>query len=219
MGLTLQTNFDLNALQVSYCLNMKPLIKAILNLLSKVLVLPLVIICKLEEILLSRDSEIVFHFCTQTVALLPGLPGAFLRRGFYSLVLDECSPDSHIGFGTLFSHRSNTIKAHVYIGNYALIGSCHIGEHSLIGSRASILSGTALHELGEDGKWTPYSADRLSIIKLEKNVWVGEGAIIGADIGEGSMVGAGAVVTSKVKSHIIVAGNPARFVRKLNDPE
>lgn len=194
---------------------MKQAIKYLLNRLSQILALPLVILCKLEELIFSKDAELIFHTCVHFLAILPGLPGAFLRRGFYSLTLDECSLHCHIGFGTIFSHRATRIEQHVYIGNYALIGSSHLGEYCLIGSRASILSGKALHVLGDDGLWTPYSAERLEPVSLARNVWVGEGAIISADVGEGSMVGSGAVVTTNVKPHIIVTGNPARFVSKL----
>jgi acetyltransferase-like isoleucine patch superfamily enzyme len=67
--------------------------------------------------------------------------------------------------------------------------------------------------------WTPYSSDRLSRVTLENNVWIGEGAIVAADVSEGVMVGAGAVVTTSIKPHVIVAGNPARFVRNLIDKE
>lgn len=198
---------------------MQQIIKTLLNRLSQLLSLPLIILCKLEEIFFSRDAELIFTICTHLVALLPGLPGAFLRRGFYSLTLDKCSLSCHIGFGSIFSHRASTVADHVYIGSYALIGSANLGQHCLIGSRASILSGKALHVLDEEGMWTPYSADRLAQVTLAKNVWVGEGAIVAADIGEGTMVGAGAVVTSNVKSHVIVTGNPARFVKKLGKHE
>ena len=198
---------------------MKRAIKYLLNLLSQILALPLIIPCKLEEIIFSKNVELIFHICTHILAILPGLPGSFLRRGFYSLTLDKCSLHSHIGFGSIFSHRSTTVEKHVYIGSYSIIGSAHLGEHCLIGSRVSILSGKALHILGDDGMWTPYSAERLSQVKLEKNVWVGEGAIIAADIAEGSMIGAGSVITTNVKSHIIVTGNPARFVKNLDTNE
>ncbi len=198
---------------------MKQIIKSILNLLSQLLVFPLVVLCKLEEYFFSRDSEIIFNICAQTLALLPVVPGAFLRRGFYSLTLDECSSHCYIGFGTIFSHRYTKVGKHVYIGSYAIIGSAELGEHCLIGSRVSILSGKALHVLDDDGMWTPYSAERLSQVKLARNVWIGEGAIIAADVGEGSMVGAGSVVTANVRSHVIVTGNPARFVKKLIDTE
>jgi acetyltransferase-like isoleucine patch superfamily enzyme len=36
-----------------------------------------------------------------------------------------------------------------------------------------------------------------------------------ADIGASAMVGAGSVVSSRVPSRVVVAGNPARFARRL----
>lgn len=198
---------------------MKQLIKISLNVICQLIVLPLVIPCKLEEWLVSRHAETVFPICTNLIALLPGLPGIFLRRAFYSLTLEKCSTHCHIGFGSLFSHRNATVEKHVYIGNYSMIGAAHLGEYCLIGSRVSILSGKALHVLDDNGMWTPFSPERMNKVTLMRNVWVGEGAIIMADVGEGSMVGAGAVITSNVRGNVIMAGNPARFVRKVKSDE
>ena len=57
-------------------------------------------------------------------------------------------------------------------------------------------------------------------IVLERGAWIGDSAIVckGVRIGENSIVGAGAVVTKDVPPNVIVAGNPARVVKKL-DPE
>ncbi|MBN2158188.1 MAG: acyltransferase [Spirochaetes bacterium] len=57
-------------------------------------------------------------------------------------------------------------------------------------------------------------------IVLERGAWVGDSAIVckGVTIGENSIVGAGAVVTRDVPPNVIVAGNPARIVKKL-DPK
>ena len=194
---------------------MRAALKTLLNLICQLLILPFAAICKVEELI--SNSELLFNTCAQFMAILPGLPGAFLRRAFYTLALEKCSSHCHIGFGTIFSHRNASVGDHVYIGSYALIGSAALEDHCLIGSRVSIISGKALHVLDENGMWTPYSAERTSTITISRNVWVGEGAIIIADIGENCMVGAGSVITSNIKPGIIVAGNPARFVKKLSD--
>ena len=54
-------------------------------------------------------------------------------------------------------------------------------------------------------------------ISIESNVWIGFDACVlpGVSIGEGSIVGARSVVTSDVEPYTIVAGNPARVIRRL----
>jgi len=49
-------------------------------------------------------------------------------------------------------------------------------------------------------------------------VWIGEGARIGkgVHIGHNSIVGHGSIVTKNVPDNVIVAGNPAKVVKKLD---
>jgi acetyltransferase-like isoleucine patch superfamily enzyme len=57
-------------------------------------------------------------------------------------------------------------------------------------------------------------------IRIGPNVWIGFDSCIlpGVSIGEGSIVGARSVVTQSVPSFSVVAGNPARVVRALENP-
>jgi acetyltransferase-like isoleucine patch superfamily enzyme len=56
-------------------------------------------------------------------------------------------------------------------------------------------------------------------ILIEDKVWIGERALIlkGVKIGYGSLVAAGAVVTHDVPAYSVVAGNPARVVKKIEN--
>lgn len=56
-------------------------------------------------------------------------------------------------------------------------------------------------------------------IHIGKNVWIGSNVTIlpGVSIGEGAIVAAGAVVTKHVEAKTIVGGNPARFIRKIEE--
>ena len=56
---------------------------------------------------------------------------------------------------------------------------------------------------------------------IGNDVWIGQNAVIlpGIHVGDGAIIGAGSVVGSDVEPYTIVAGNPARPVRKRFDDE
>lgn len=54
-------------------------------------------------------------------------------------------------------------------------------------------------------------------IHIGKRVWIGAGATIlpGVTIGDNAVVGAGSVVTKDVEANTIVAGNPAKIIKRI----
>ena len=193
---------------------MRSFLKALANLVSLVLAFLPAATCWVESRLSSR-AEGVFGFWTNVFALLPGLPGMYVRRAFYHFTLDSCTLDCFIGFGALFTHRRVIVEENAYVGPYALVGSARLRKGCLIGSRASLLSGTHLHVLDSQGRWQPADVAHLQQIEIGEHAWIGEGAIVTVNVGAGSLVGTGAVVSTRVRPGVVVAGNPARFVRRL----
>jgi phosphonate metabolism protein (transferase hexapeptide repeat family) len=58
-------------------------------------------------------------------------------------------------------------------------------------------------------------------VQIGHDVWIGHGAIIlpGRNVGPGAVIAAGAIVTKDVPAYCIVAGNPAKVVRRRFDEE
>jgi len=193
---------------------MRQWIKRAVDICCVIAVAPSAAMCAIEAAA-SRQGDAAFTFWAQAFALLPGLPGVFLRRAFYQLTLDRCAKSFYIGFGALMSNRHTTIEQDVYVGPYAVIGSTWLRRGCLVGTRCSILSGTGLHSQDSQGRWMPTDLTRIRQVEIGEYAWIGEAAIVMADVGASAMVGAGSVVSSRVPSFVVVAGNPARFARKL----
>ena len=189
-------------------------LKYVLDVTSLVLVSPAAATVLLDARLVAH-GEGAFSFWAHTFALAPGLPGVFLRRAYYRLTLDKCAARFFVGFGAFFSHRQAVIEEDVYIGAYAIVGSSVLRKGCMIGSRSSVISGSRLHVLDSDGRWTASDLRRLQQIEISEYALIGEACVVMADVGRAALVAAGAVVSGPVAPGVVVAGNPARFVRSL----
>lgn len=150
---------------------------------------------------------------SQLASLVPGVLGSYLRRNLYSLVLNKGSRRCSIVFGTIFSHSDTDIHDGVYIGAFCNIGKCSIGKNTLLGSSVHILSGNKQHNF--EDVFTPIQEQGGSFEKVQigEDSWIGNGAIIMANIGKKCIVASGSVVTKDLPDFSIAAGNPARILR------
>jgi putative colanic acid biosynthesis acetyltransferase WcaF len=106
----------------------------------------------------------------------------------------------------------------IFVGNRSSIGErawvyaltkVEIGHDCCIGEEVRLLTGS--HDVS-----SPTFDLVMKPIAIEDYVWIATGAMIlpGVTIGEGAVVAAGAVVTKDVLPWTVVAGNPAREVKK-----
>ncbi|WP_045220336.1 acyltransferase [Desulfonatronum thioautotrophicum] len=187
---------------------MRRVLKKICTFAALVLAAPCALTCRLEQAF-SPHGEAVFTFWTHVFALFPGLPGLYLRKAFYSYTLKRCSLECHIGFGSLFTHRGAMVEDHVSLGNYNVIGTAHLQANTILASRVSITSGKHMHERLPDGTWSPLLRDKMATVRIGPNAWIGEAAVIMADVGPGCLIGAGSVVTTPIPAGATAVGNPA----------
>lgn len=169
--------------------------------------------------------------------------GALARQPMFVkeiVINNECSIgpnavvfyDVHIGSNTLLGDGASvregcrigsrcivsryvTINYETTIGNGTkIMDNTHVTGKATIGDNVfiSVLVGMANDNVVRAG-----FADHIAGPTIEDDVVVGVGAILlpGVILGHGSTVAAGAVVTKNVERMTLVAGVPARFVRRL----
>jgi maltose O-acetyltransferase len=94
-------------------------------------------------------------------------------------------------------------------------GQITIGAETFFGHRVMVLTGSHNYfRFGSERK--NHSTSRP--VTIGAGVWVCSGAIIcpGVTIGDHAVIGPGSVVYRNVPAYGVVAGNPARLVRRLN---
>lgn len=97
------------------------------------------------------------------------------------------------------------------------VAKVKIGDNVLIGPNVSIY--TAGHPIHADTRKTVYEYG--APITIGDNVWIGGNSIILPDVtvGSNSVIAAGSVVTKDVPEWTVVAGNPARVIKKITDKD
>ena len=193
---------------------MRVFAKSIAALLATTVVLPAVAGYWLGAALLGRARA--FPGWSQAMSVWPGLTGQYLRRAFYWLVLPRCGAGSVVSFGTVFSHRTAEIGENAYVGVFCCLGDVTLEDDVLVGSHVSITNGSRQHGTSrldisvreQPGEWPR--------VTIGRDSWIGDRAVVMANVGKHCVVGAGAVVAKPVPDYAIVVGNPARIVRYRN---
>ena len=111
-------------------------------------------------------------------------------------------------------------KSKLLIGKYCSIGlqvTIFIGgNHRSDWITTYPFSAPELNEIWPEAKNIEGHPATKGDVKIGNDVWIGHGATIlsGIEIGDGAVIGAMAVVTKNVRPYAIVAGNPAREIRR-----
>lgn len=108
---------------------------------------------------------------------------------------------------TIYARKKITIGENTCIG-----GNCKILDNDFHPIEAETRNKLLRDENGGDSILIPSRE-----IKIGKNCFIGCNTIIlkGTALGDGCVVGAGAVVCGKFEDNCVIAGNPARVIKRL----
>ena len=142
----------------------------------------------------------------------------------------SCGKKVSIGRRCSFLGMSNIV-----VGNNVILSGAirilathakvYIGDHTMIGSGTSIITGN--HRIDVVGKYMDEIKEKDKLpendkdVIIEEDVWIGVNSIIlmGVTVGRGSVISAGSVVTKDVPPYSIVGGVPAKVIKMRFDEE
>lgn len=164
----------------------------------------LLVQCSHEAMRITAKLNSAYHSAEQIRAFMSELTGKTIDASF-----------------TLFPPFYTDFGKNIDIGKNVFINACccfqdqggiSIGDGTLIGHR--VVLATINHGLLPEKRHANFPAP----VSIGKNVWIGSGAIVlpGVSIGDNAVVGAGAVVTKNVEAATVVAGTPARLIRRVS---
>lgn len=145
--------------------------------------------------------------------------GVKMRQISAKKIFYYCGENVNLGKGVRFGRgRLLRIGTNSGIGEDSYIvcmSEVSIGRDVMIGPQVMILTGG--HDFSEPTRKLIDQKITTAPVIIGDDVWIGARALIlpGVVIGSRSIIAAGSVVTKEVLPHTIVAGNPARFIRKI----
>ena len=191
---------------------MRKTVKKVVRLFITLLLSPLILLYFIGCIFLSKDS--LFATFAQFLSLFPGITGSYIRVNFFKFVMNKCSSNSRISFATLFSQVDTEIEEGVYIGPQCNIGACKIEKDCLLGSGVHIMSGKGQHNFNDLDTPIREQGGTFKKVTIGEDTWIGNGALIMANVGKKCIIAAGSVVVDDVEDYSIIGGNPAKLIRK-----
>jgi len=132
-----------------------------------------------------------------------------------------CQIGDNTGIGAFVEVQKNaTVGKNCKISSHTFIcEGVTIEDNVFIGHGVVFINDTYPRSVNESGRLQTEADWKVEATLVKNGASIGSGCTILANvtIGENAIVGAGSVVTRDVPANAIVAGNPSRFLRLIDD--
>ncbi|MGG1940034.1 sugar O-acetyltransferase [Paenibacillus polymyxa] len=141
---------------------------------------------------------------------------AALLKKMFAEIGEGCyiEPPFHANWGGKHVHFGKKVYANF---NLTLVDDTHIyvGDYTMFGPNVTVA--TSGHPILPELRLKGYQFN--APITIEKNCWIGSGAIIlpGVTIGDNTVIGAGSIVTKDIPANVVAVGNPCKVLREINE--
>lgn len=141
------------------------------------------------------------------------------RIALFRSIVGSCGETFHINRPFRCDYGCNIHIGNNFFANFNLTildeAAVTIGDNVFIGPNVSIY--TACHPL--DPKARNTGTEWAEPVTIGNSVWIGGRATIlpGVTISDNCVIGAGSVVTKNIEANTVVAGNPARIIKRLSN--
>jgi acetyltransferase-like isoleucine patch superfamily enzyme len=157
-----------------------------------------------------RLKLVKYDTAGQVLSLIPGAAGILVRRAWYRLTLEHCGEGLSVAFGAVIHRADARFGDYCHVGAFGRVGLVDIGDHLIAADHVSILSGRNHYGIERRDIPIRLQPGRHIRVRIGSDVWIGDGAVVSADIAAHSVVGSGAVVTKTFDEWQILGGVPAR---------